>query len=146
MLCKRLGDPKKIAKEYYAQMYIEEANQQKTFKSMSRAVAASASLGLVNFFYMVCVVIVGYIVISALYIAACSVGISGVAVIVGAAIFGLSWGSLAFAGLILAGIALIALGVLLFIGILQLAKLFRKANMRFLNMTKKGIKGRAQNE
>ena len=78
-LCQRLGDPKKIAKEYYLQMTIEDANSKKSFKSMSRAFAASASMGIVNFFYVLCIVIVGYIVIAALYIAACSIGLSGIA-------------------------------------------------------------------
>ena len=145
-LCQRLGDPKKIAKEYYLQMTIEDANSKKSFKSMSRAFAASASMGIVNFFYVLCIVIVGYIVIAALYIAACSIGLSGIGVLIVAAIFGLGYGSLAFAALILAAIALVAMGVLMFIGIIQLAKLFRKANMKFLNMTKRRINGRAQNE
>jgi uncharacterized membrane protein len=70
-ICARLGDPRKIAKEYYSQKMIEEANAQKSFKSMGRAVAASAGLGIANFFYAVCVVTVGYIVIASLYIAVC---------------------------------------------------------------------------
>jgi uncharacterized membrane protein len=127
-------------------MYIEEANQKKTFKSMSRAFAASASLGIVNFFYVLCVVIVGYIVISTLYITACSIGLSGIAVLIFTALFGLGYGALALFVLILVTLALIALGVLMLIGTMQLAKLFRKANMRFLNMTRKGIKGRSNNE
>lgn len=142
VLCKRLGDPKKIAKEYYVQSVIEEANQKKSFKSMSRAFAASAGLGIANFFYVLCVVVVGYIVISSLYITACSIGISGLATIAASLIFGYSYGAILVIGFILCGIALIAVGVLMFIGIMQLAKLFRKANMRFLNMTKRGIKGR----
>lgn len=141
-LCARLGDPKKIAKEYHVQKFIEEANQKKSFKSMSRAFAASAGLGIANFFYVLCVVVVGYIVVSALYVAACSVGISGIATLVAVAIFGFGYSAVLVIGYLLAGVALIAIGVLMFIGIIQLAKLFRKANMKFLNMTKRGIKGR----
>ncbi|MBT3318748.1 MAG: DUF1700 domain-containing protein [Clostridia bacterium] len=138
-LCERLGDPKKIAKEYYMQKYIEEANMQKSFKSMSRAFAASASLGIVNFFYVLCVVIVGYIVISALYIAICSIGLGAIAAFIAGIIFGGMYGPLALWLVLFGSVALLALSVLGFIGIMKLAKLFRKANMRFLNMTRKGI-------
>ncbi len=139
VLCERLGDPKKIAKEYYTQKYIEEANKHKSFKSMNRAFAASASLGIVNFFYVLCIVIVGYIVISVLYITVCSIGLSGIAALVAGIAFGSLYGPVAIALVIFGSIALVALGVLGFIGIMKLAKLFKKANMRFLNMTRKGI-------
>ena len=145
-LCNRLGDPKKIAKEYYVQMVIEEANQKRSFKSMSKAFAASAGLGIANFFYVLCVVVVGYIVIGSLYVTACAVGVSGLATLVAVAIFGSGYGALAIASYVLAGIAVAAIGVLMFIGILKLAKIFRIANMKFLNMTKRGIKGGMNNE
>jgi len=145
-MCKRLGDPKKIAREYYVHKYVEEANHKKSFKTMGRAFAASMGLGIANFFYVLCVVIVGYIAISALYIAAVSVGLSGLAVLVGAIIFGFGYTAAMVAAAILIGIFLIALGVLMFIGVMQLAKLFRKANMKFLNMTRRGIKGGTINE
>ena len=145
-VCERLGDPKKIAREYYFQIAIEEANQKKSFKSMSRAFAASAGLGLANFFYVVCIVITGYIIISALYITACSIGLSGIAALVVSIAAGFGFGAWVWFSMFLCAIALVAIGVLLFIGVLQLAKLFRKANMKFLNMTRKGIKGRYENE
>lgn len=146
MLCERLGDPKKIAKEYFFQMYIEEANQKKTFKSMSRAFGASVGLGFVNFLYVLCVVIVGYIIISALYISVCSIGISGIAAILAAIIFGGAFYAFAVWFVIVAGIGLIAFGVLGFIGTMKLAKLFRKGNMHFLNMTRTGKRKGIRNE
>ncbi len=144
-VCERLGDPRKIAKEYYMQKMIEEANQKKTFKSMGRAVAASAGLGIANFFYAVCVVGVGYIVIAALYIAVCSMGLASAATIIFSLI---SLGAFLPGTLlcIFAGIALAALSVLGFIGIMKLAGLFAKGNMRFLNMTRRGIKGGLEDE
>jgi uncharacterized membrane protein len=140
-VCERLGDPRKIAREYYTQKMIEEANRSKTFKSMGRAVAASAGLGIANFFYAVCVVAVGYIVIASLYIAVCSAGLGG------AAAFVISLVSIGAAGplVVLLGVfssvALASLSVLGFIGVMKLAGLFAKSNMRFLNMTRRGIKG-----
>jgi uncharacterized membrane protein len=144
--CSSLGDPKKIAREYYSQKMIEEANQKKTFKSMGRAVFASAGLSIVNFFYAICIVAVGYIVIASLYIAVCSAGLSGLAVLVGAIVcYGVMGAAFAWLG-IFAGLGLAALCVLGFIGIMKLAGLFKRGNMRFLNMTGRGIKGGIKNE
>lgn len=142
----RLGDPKRIAKEYYSQKVIEEANKSKSFKSMGRAVVASAGLSLANFFYAICVVFVGYIVLGALFIAVVSVGVGGL----GAA--GMSISQIAkmdpvavWFG-VLGGLGLAALSVPAFIGVMQIGKSFRKGNMRFLNMTRRVKPGRLENE
>jgi uncharacterized membrane protein len=145
-VCERLGDPRKIAKEYYTQKMIEEANQSKTFKSMGRAVAASAGLGIANFFYAVCVVGVGYIVIASLYIAVCAAGLGAVAAIVLSLISFGTFSPLAVFLCIFVSIALVSLCVLGFIGVMKLAGLFARGNMRFLNMTRRGIKGGLDNE
>lgn len=145
-ICERLGDPKKIAKEYYTQKYIEEANKEKSFKTISRAIAASAGLGFANFLYVLCVVIIGYIVISTLYITVCSIGLSAIAAFVFSIVIGGSYGVFALWLALFTSVALIALSVLGFIGTMQIAKLFRRANMSFLNMTKRGIKRRPKDE
>lgn len=145
-VCERLGDPRKIAKEYYMQKMIEEANQSKTFKSMGRAVAASAGLSIANFFYAVCVVAVGYIVIASLYIAVCSVGLGAAAALVVSLVSIGAVGPLAVFLGIFSSIALASLAVLGFIGVMKLASLFAKGNVRFLNMTRRGIKGGLDNE
>ena len=142
----RLGDPKKIAKEYYMQKVIEEANSKKSFSSMGRAVVASAGLSIVNFLYAICVVAVGYIVIASLYIAICSAGLGGLAgVAISILVYGV-YGPLAGWLGIFTSLALVALCVLGFIGTMRLAGLFRQGNMRFLNMTRKGIKGGLSDE
>lgn len=139
-VCSRLGDPKKIAKEYYVQKVIEEANKEKSFKTMSRAIATTAGLSIANFFYAICVVAVGYIVLAALYITVVSIGISAIAVFVGTIVFAGMIGMLAFWFFLFGGIGLLALSVLGFIGLMQTGRLFRQANMAFLNMTKRGIR------
>jgi uncharacterized membrane protein len=139
--CKSLGDPKKIAKEYYSQKMIEEANQKKTFKSMGSAVFASAGLSVVNFLYAVCIVAVGYIVIASLYIAICTAGLGAVATIIGSLFFLAAYSLQAVLLGVFGGTALTALLILAFIGIMKLSGLFRRGNMRFLNMTRRGIKG-----
>ncbi len=145
-ICERLGDPKKIAKEYYTQKYIEEANKQKTFKSMTRAFAASAGLGIVNFLYVLCVVIIGYILIGVFYITVCSAGVGALAALAISIIFGGAYGVPALWLAIFTSAGLAALSVLGFIGTMQIAKVFRRANMSFLNMTKRGIKRRPKDE
>lgn len=146
VVCDRLGEPKKIAKEYYTQKYIEEANKEKSFKTMIKAFASSAGLGVLNFLYVLCVVVVGYIVIASLYIAVCSAGLGAFAAIGWTIVFfGAIDGFAAWLG-IFAGIGLLALCVLGFIGIMQVTKQFKRANMYFLNMTKKGIKRGSQDE
>lgn len=145
-VCEKLGDPRKISKEYYMQKMIEEANQSKTFKSMGRAVAASAGFGIANFFYAVCVVGVGYIVIASLYIAVCSAGLGAVAAIILSLISFGAFSSLGVFLCIFVSVALASLAVLGFVGVMKLAGLFAKGNMAFLNMTRRGIKGGLDNE
>ena len=145
-VCVRLGDPKKIAKEYYVQKVIEEANKEKTFKTMSRAIATSAGLGVLNFLYVLFVVVVGYIVIASLYISVVGIGISAIAVFVATIVFAGMIGPFAFWLGIFGSIGLIALSVLGVIGLMQIGKLFRRANMGFLNMTKNGIRRGSFNE
>jgi uncharacterized membrane protein len=145
-VCARLGDPKKIAREYNMQKAIEEANQQKTFSSMGKAVLASTGLGAANFFYAICVVAVGYIVIAALYITAVGIGLGAVAALVGAIVLAGMIGAYAFWFFLFGSIGLLALSVLGFIGIMQLSGLFRRANMAFLNMTRKGMRKGTNNE
>ena len=136
-LCARLGDPRKLAKEYSAQSYIASANETKKHKNVMRAFAFSAGLGIVNFLYFVFVVSIGYIIISAFYIAAVAMAAAGVVALIAA------FTQLADAYLwmaIFASGVVMALGVLMFIGNMQLTKGFNKANMAFLNNISKKIK------
>ncbi len=128
-----LGDPKKLGKEYWAQSCIATANAKASPKSMARAFVSSAALGTINFLYVLCVVVVGYIIISAFYVTAVSIGLAGLAAVVASIPYA---GIVGPAGIVigtLAGIAVLCLGILAFIGTLQLARLFKKANMEFLN-------------
>lgn len=129
-----LGDPKKLGREYWAQSCIAKANVKASPKSMARAFASSAALGTINFLYVLCVVVVGYIIISAFYVAAVSIGLSGIALmVVGIPVSASTIGPAGVFITVMVGIAVICLGLLAFIGNMQLAKLFKKANMAFLN-------------
>ncbi len=128
-----LGDPKKLGKEYWAQSCIANANVKSSPKSMARAFASSAALGTINFLYVLCVVVVGYIIISAFYVTAVSIGLSGIAVMVAGIPFSFMIGPAGVFITVMVGIAVVCLGILAFIGNIQLARLFKKANMAFLN-------------
>ncbi len=145
-MCERLGDPKKLAKEYSVQRYIEHAQQERSAKNMAKAFFSSAGLGIIDFLYVVFVVVTGYIVIGALYIAVCSVGIAGVAGL-GFSImnFGAAGMVTGFLGIFGSGL-LIALGVMAFVGLLHLGRVFKKGNMRFLSGISERIKGGMDNE
>ena len=128
----RLGDPKKLAKEYLAQSHIANANVKRTPKNMFLAFLYAAGLGTVNALYAIFVVGVGYIVISALYITAVSIGLAGLAAIAASALSFAGMGIIVLVG-ILIGIVLICLGIMFFIGIMAMSKVFHKGNMAFLN-------------
>ena len=134
-LCGRLGDPRKLSREYLAQSVIASANETKKLKklkSMLLAFMYSAGLGIVNMLYAVFVVSIGYIGISVFYIVAVALAAGAVAGLIAAAIH-LAAGALALWFCIFAAGALISAGVLMFIGNMQLTKAFNKANMAFLN-------------
>ncbi len=135
----RLGDPKKLAKEYLAQSHIANANVKRTPKNMFLAFLYAAGLGTVNALYAIFVVGVGYIVISALYITAVSIGLAGLAAIAASALSFAGMGIIVLVG-ILIGIVLICLGIMFFIGIMAMSKVFHKGNMAFLNRISDKIK------
>lgn len=138
-VCKRLGEPKKLAREYMAQSWIASANEKRSLKSMLKAFFYAAGLGAVNTLYAIFAVGVGYIIISVFYIVAVSIGLSGIAALA----FGLTMAFVQGAALwltIFAGIALICVGILLFIGNMSLAKVFHRSNIVFLNQISERIK------
>lgn len=135
----RLGDPKKLAKEYLAQSHIASANAKRTPKNMFLAFLSAAGLGTVNTLYAIFVVGVGYIVISVLYVTAVSIGLGGIAAIVASALSFAGLGIIVVVG-ILMGIILICLSIFFFIGIMYTARVFHKGNMAFLNRISDKIK------
>jgi len=135
----RLGDPKKLAKEYLAQSHIASANVKRSPKNVFLAFMSAAGLGTVNALYAIFVVGVGYIVISAFYITAVAIGLGGIAAMVAGALAMGGMGVMVWLAII-AGIALICISILFFIGIMNLSKVFHKGNMAFLNRISDKIK------
>ena len=145
-ICSRLGDPKKIAKEYFVQKNIENANRERSAKTIMQAFVSSAGLGILNFLYVVFVVVVGYILIAALYIAIFSAGISGIGVFVYSIVCVLKIGAYAFWFFTFTGLGTLFLSVLGVIGINQLVRQFKRANLYFLNKISSGLKRRVKDE
>ena len=144
-ICAHLGDPKKLAREYWAQHCIERVHVKASPGSMARALASSAALGTINFLYVLFVVVVGYIVIAALYVAAVSIGLAGIGVLVAGIPYTLLMGAGFVVATTFAGIAVICVGILAFIGTMKLAGLFKRVNMAFLNNISNRIR-RGNNE
>jgi uncharacterized membrane protein len=145
-LCARLGDPKKIAKEYSVQKYIEDAKKERSAKNMAKAFFSTAGLGIIDFLYVVFVVVTGYIGISALYIAVCAIGLAAIASLVFTVVYFGVLGIIAGCLGVFTSVLLLGLSVLAFIGMIQVGRLFRKGNMLFLNGISERIKGGKENE
>ena len=138
-IAERLGDPKKLAKEYLAQSHIASANEKRSPKNMILAFISAAGLGTVNAFYAIFVVGVGYVVISTFYITAVAIGLGGIAAMFYVPIALAGTGAIAWLA-IFTGIALISISILFFIGIMYLSKVFHRGNMAFLNRISDKIK------
>ncbi len=144
-ICERLGEPKKLAKEYMAQSWIASANEKRSPKSMLKAFFYAAGLGTVNTLYAIFAVGIGYIVISAFYITAVSIALGGVAALVIGILKLFMGGALLWLAIVVS-IALVCIGILFFIGIMYLSKTFHRANMGFLNSISEKIKVAGANQ
>jgi uncharacterized membrane protein len=132
-ICARLGEPKKLAREYWAQHCIEQMHIKASPRSVARAFLSSAALGTINFLYVLFVVVVGYIVIASFYVASVGIALGGIAALVAGIPLAALMGTGVVAVVVFVGITVICAGILAFIGTMKLAGLFRRANMSFLN-------------
>lgn len=132
-ICARLGEPKKLAREYWAQHCIGQMHTKASPRSVARAFVSSAALGTINFLYVLLVVVVGYIIIAAFYVASVGIALGGVAALVAGIPLAALMGAGFVAAVVFAGVAVICVGILAFVGTMKLTGLFRRANMAFLN-------------
>ena len=144
-ICTRLGDPKKLAREYRAEHCIEQMHTKASPRSVAQAFLSSAALGTINFLYVLFVVAVGYIVIAAFYVASVGIALGGIAAMVAGIPLAALMGTGVVAVVVFVGIAVICAGILAFIGTMKLAGVFRRANMAFLNSISNRIR-REKNE
>lgn len=137
-LCRRLGEPRKLAKEYLAQSVIANANKTKNMRSVIRAILYSAGLCGVNALYAVFVAGLGYMVAGALFIAAAATAVAAVAAFV-ATVRHFPENVMAVWLSVFSGGAIITAGFLICLANVRLIKAFNKANMVFLNKISENI-------
>jgi uncharacterized membrane protein len=114
-VAERLGDPKKLGKQYCAVTRIEKAQETKKPKDIARALSAATGTGVLSFFGVVLPSIIGYILVILLLIVAVGIAVGGIATIAIVSGVALTLGTPMLVLVIFAGIFLVALGVLLFI-------------------------------
>lgn len=137
-IAQRLGDPKKLGKQYCAVSKIEKAEETKKPKDIARALSAATGTGVLSFFGVVLPSIIGYTLVILLLIIAVGIGLGGIATIISASATVMALGGVAALILcIFAGIFLIALGVLLFVLGLSAFKPMNKGILNGLASIKK---------
>lgn len=133
----RLGDPKKLAKQFEISTKIDKAKHTRSGKDITSAVLSSAGTGLIGFFGIVIPSIIIYTLFIALLIASVCIAASGIAALVYIFIqmhaFSSSWVTVC----ILVSVGLIGLGILMVIGSVGLFKLFKKGILKTLEYIKK---------
>jgi len=107
-----------------------------------KALTARAGLGILNVLYVICVIAAGYVVLSVLYIAAAAVALAGLAGIIGLLIYIAAFPPIAFWFFLFGLVGACAFGVLMFIGLIYLGRLFNRGNMNFLRRNNQRISER----
>ena len=119
-IAKTLGDPKMIAKQYKVSTVFKEAEEDKTFKNVVRAIFTVIGLTFMNLIFVIPILAAIAGVLFGLFVAAIAITFAGLVAVFGsiATISGVS-GILVgvFSGLILT-----PLGILMFIGLIYLSK------------------------
>ncbi len=137
-ISERLGDPRKLGKQYCAVSKIEIAQETKKPRDIARALSAATGTGVLSFLGVVLPSIIGYTLVILLLIIGAGIGLGGIATIAAAAIPSMFAGGVALLILcIFAGVFLIALGVLLFVLGLSAFKPMNKGILNGLSSIKK---------
>lgn len=129
-ISERLGDPKKLAKQFEITTKIDKATDTKKGKDISAAILSAAGTGCLSFFGVVIPSIVGYVLFIALILASVGVMAAGVAVIVMGVMNASVMLPNATIAVMLVAVGCVALGILMVIG-----------SVGIFNLIKKGILG-----
>lgn len=146
-MCKALGDPVFLAKQYEALNIYEHAEKEQTLKSIVKAVASTLEFGLFNIFIVLIPFTVVMIILLALFTSAFLItGISTFAAfysIYAAVRYG-SWFFINPVAMIFISIGGIAFGLMFTIFDMYLAKNLYKLIIRYLKHNLKNLKGGEQ--
>lgn len=126
----RLGDPRKLAKQFEVTTKIEKAKDTKKGRDITAAVLSAAGTGMLAFFGVVIPSIIGYALFIALILVSVGVMAGGVASLVYAIIY------LAYLPLNVSAVA-----ILLSTGLITLGILMIIASIAMFRLIKKGILG-----
>jgi len=136
-ISERLGDPKKLAKQFEVSTKIEKAKDTKKGRDISAAILSAAGTGMLSFFGVVIPSIIGYALFVVLVLASVSVMAGGVALLVFAIVnapgFALNFNSI----LMLLSVGCTALGLLMVIGSIGIFKLIKKGILGTLEHIRK---------
>lgn len=134
---KRLGDPKKLAKQFEVSTRIEKAKHTKKGRDITAAIFSAAGTGALSFFAVVIPSIIGYVLFIAFLIASVSVAATGLGALVMTIVYAHNLLATFCAAAILSSVGLIGLGILMFIGSVALFKLFKKGIIKTLEAIKR---------
>ena len=133
-----LGDPAMIARQFRADYMLNRAESSRTARNLWSAVLSITALGFLNLILIIPIYICMAAVILCFYASAAAMvigGMAGISAVLAEPLFsnlyviGINTGSAIFLS-----IGVCALGLLSFIGINQLAKLFYKGTVRYLKI------------
>jgi uncharacterized membrane protein len=147
-ICKELGDPYMIAKQYKINSTIEKASSFPSTGNIFRAVLASIGLGLMNLIFVLGPFIGVAATLFGLWFSSCAIIFAGAATVFSTLLSGLFPSYILLPdfipsiALILFGIGLTALGILLFMAFGYISKLFLKGTVKYLKMNVNIIAGR----
>jgi uncharacterized membrane protein len=147
-ICRELGDPDTIAKQYKISSTIERASAYPSTGNIFRAVIASIGLGLMNLIFVLGPFLAAAGVLFGLWIASCSIILAGLVTTFSTVLSSIFPGFIFLPGfipsiaLVLYGIGLTALGLLLFMGFSYISKQFLKGTVKYLKMNVNIIIGR----
>lgn len=147
-ICRELGDPDNIAKQYKINSTIERASSVPSAGNIFRAVLASIGLGLMNLIFVLGPFLGVAAILFALWVTSCSIIFAGIITTFSIVLSAIFPGFVSLSGfippiaVILFGIGLTALGLLLFMGSSNIYKLFFRCTVKYLKMNINIITGR----
>ncbi len=138
-ITKKLGSPRKIAKQHKAEFYFNQAETKRTAGSSIRAIMAGVGLSFFNIIFVLPIILTLYVVLIAVLGAFVGVVVAGLGVAVGGFFFFTLIPAIA---VFMVGIGIACLGMLMAIAIVLLMKVFTmgivgymKANLKIVRKT-----------
>lgn len=135
-----LGDPRMVANELLLGYHVEQAESRPSFGKLSRAVFATAGLGLFNIIFVMGPYIAIAAVLLSLWVAAGALAVAGIVAVVESV-----WNqTFSLTQALSLGLICCSLAILLGVGLRSLTKMFFTATLKYLKFNTRVIKGNQQ--